>query len=108
MKFPFTSKILRIQIKKEQIPNDLLLQYDENNCLKPRTVNEPIIQKSDYYRYPKWIVKQKMKEKIIEYFNEYGYPNDESEVSPITQKDIKALNLFRKLLNIKLLCKIDD
>ena len=49
-----------------------------------------------------------MKEKTIEYFKKYGYPNDENEVSPKTQKDIKALNLFRKLLYIKLLCKIDD
>ena len=52
VKFPFISKILRIQIKKEQIPSDLLFQYDENNCLKPRAINEIIIQKKDYYRYP--------------------------------------------------------
>ena len=57
---------------------------------------------------PNTLLKQKMKEKTIEYFKKYGYPNDENEVSPKTQKDIKALNLFRKLLYIKLLCKIDD
>ena len=108
MKFPFISKILRIQIKKEQIPSDLLFQYDENNCLKPRAINEIIIQKKDYYRYPNTILKQKMKEKTIEYFKKYGYPNDENEVSPKTQKDIKALNLFRKLLYIKLLCRMDN
>ena len=94
--------------KEEIISTNLLFQYDENNCLMPRTINEKIIQKTDYYRYPNTLLKQKMKEKIIEHFKQYGYPNDESEVSPITQKDIKALNLFRKLLNIKLLCKIDD
>jgi hypothetical protein len=49
-----------------------------------------------------------MKEKTIEYFKKYGYPNDESEFSPITQEDIKALNLFRKLLYIKLLCRMDN
>ena len=48
-----------------------------------------------------------MKEKTIEYFKQYGYPNDENEVSPKTQKDIKALNLLIKLLYIKILCKID-
>ena len=49
-----------------------------------------------------------MKEKTIEYFKKYGYPNDESEVSPKTQEDIKALNLFRKLLDVKLLCRMDE
>ena len=49
-----------------------------------------------------------MKEKTIEYFKKYGYPNDESEVSPKTQEDIKALNLFKKLLDVKLLCRMDE
>jgi hypothetical protein len=104
VKFPFTSIMLRT--KKEEIIS-ANLQYDENNCLIPVAINEPI-QKTDYYRYPKSIVKQKMKEKIIEHFKQYGYPNDESEVSPKTQEDNKALNLFRKLLYIKLLCGMDD
>ena len=73
-----------------------------------KTINEKIIQKTDYYRYPNTLLKQKMKEKTIEHFKQYGYPNDESEVSPKTQEDIKALNLFRKLLYIKLLCGMDD
>ena len=107
VKFPFTSKILSIP-RKQIIPTNLLFQYDENNCLKPRAINEIIIQKTDYYRYPNSILKQNMKEKTIEYFKKYGYPNDESEVSPKTQEDIKALNLFRKLLYIKLLCRMDN
>ncbi len=107
VKFPFTSKILRIPEEKI-IPTNLLFKYNENNCLMPRAINEKIIQKTDYYRYPNTLLKQKMKEKTIEYFKQYGYPNDESEVSQITQEDIKALNLFRKLLNIKLLCRTDD
>ena len=49
-----------------------------------------------------------MKEKTIEYFKKYGYPNDENEVSPKTEEDIKSLNLFRKLLDVKLLCRIDE
>ena len=57
---------------------------------------------------PNTLLKQKMKEKTIEYFKKYGYPNDENEVSPKTQKDIKALNLFRKLLDVKLLCRMDE
>ena len=107
VKFPFISKILSIP-EEEIIPINLLFQYDENNCLKPRAINEPIIQKTDYYRYPNSILKQNMKEKTIEYFKKYGYPNDESEVSPKTQEDIKVLNLFRKLQYIKLLCRMDE
>ena len=107
VKFPFTSIMLRTK-KEGIISTNLLFQYDENNCLMPRTINEKIIQKTDYYRYPNTLLKQKMKEKTIEHFKQYGYPNDESEVSPKTQEDIKALNLFRKLLNIKLLCGMDD
>ena len=107
VKFPFTSKILSIP-EEEIIPINLLFQYDENNCLKLRAINEKIIQKTDYYRYPNTLLKQKMKEKTIEYFKQYGYPNDESEVSPKTQEDIKALNLFRKLLDVKLLCRMDE
>ena len=105
VKFPFTSIMLRT--KKEEIISTNL-QYDKNNCLIPVAINEPIIQKSDYYRYPNTLLKQKMKEKTIEYFKKYGYPNDESEVLPKTQEDIKALNLFRKLLYIKLLCGMDE
>ena len=107
VKFPFTSIILRIP-QKQIIPTDLLFQYDENYCLKSRAINEKIIQKTDYYRYPNTILKQKMKEKTIEYFKQYGYPNDENEVSPKTKEDIKALNLFKKLLDVKLLCRMDE
>ena len=93
VKFPFTSKILRIP-KEEIIPTKLLFKYNENNCLMPRAINEKIIQKTDYYRYPNTLLKQKMKEKTIEYFKKYGYPNDENEVLPKTQEDIKALNFY--------------
>jgi hypothetical protein len=96
VKFPFTSKILSIP-EEQIIPTTLFFQYDENNCLKPLAINEKIIQKTDYYRYPNIILKQKkISGKTIEYFKKYGYPNDESEVSPKTKEDIKALNFYLK------------